>query len=413
MSTLHAEIISIGNELLAGHTINSNGAWLAKQLGRLGIPVRHGVTIRDEADEIKESLAKAGERSPIVLCTGGLGPTPDDITKNALCGFFGTELVLDQRTLERVQKIFEGRNLKMPDINQGQAMVPKAALVLDNPIGTAPGLMFNHHGTLYFFMPGVPREMREIFTSQITDQIRDNFALPGLYHRILRTTGVAESKLYEILKPALDKYPEVELSFLPKLIAVDLRLRAGRQEPVDELATEIRKRAGNFVFTETESNLGEVVGKLLTEQEATLAVAESFTGGLISDWLTDVPGCSGYFLGSAVTYSNESKMKLLGVSHETLQEYGAVSDQTVREMALGTRQLYGADYAIASTGIAGPTGATETKPVGMCYLAVAGPNGIMYSRHFRFGNDRRMNKQRGAIAGIELLRRLLLGLPPE
>ena len=408
---IKAEILTIGNEILSGWTMNTNAHWLALQLHTIGLPVGWMTTIADLPDEIIRALEAASKRADVIVCTGGLGPTPDDITKKTIAGFFGTELIQDDETLDHVLKLFESRQIKMPEINRNQALVPASARLMHNPLGTAPGLIFEENKHLFFFMPGVPREMKKMVRDHVQQEITRFFKLPPLDMFILRTTGIPESRLFENLEDILNKYEDISVSFLPKITGVDIKLKIATvpEEPhrrALELLALIKKTIGKYIYTETESDLSEVIGRILLDQNLTLAVAESFTGGLISDWLSNVPGCSRYFQGSVIAYSNESKVRELGVSRDTLNRFGAVSEQTAREMVQGVQRLFKTDCAVASTGIAGPGGATAEKPVGLCYLAAVCHENV-FVKKFNFGGERMSNKERGAMAALEALRRLI------
>jgi len=408
---IRAEIITIGNEILSGWTFNTNAHWLAIRLHSIGLPVSWMTTIADLADEIKEAMKTASGRADVILCTGGLGPTPDDITKKTVADFFGTRLVQDNKTLRHVLKLFESRRITMPEINRNQAMVPASARLMHNPLGTAPGLIFEKDQRLFFFMPGVPREMKKMVRDYVLPEISSVFKLPPMEIHILRTTGIPESRLFENLEEILKKYEDISVSFLPKLTGVDIKLKiATEPQPAHQRALDllalIKKTIGKHIYSESETELAEVIGKVLIRKQLTLAVAESFTAGLISDWISDVPGCSTYFQGSVIAYSNESKVRELGVAPDTLKRFGAVSEQTAREMALGVQRLFKTDCAIASTGIAGPGGASAGKPVGLCYLAAVCQDKVLVKK-FNFGGERRSNKERGAMAALEALRRLI------
>jgi len=408
------ELISIGNEILHGWTVNTNASWLAQHLSLLGLSVGWITTIPDAEQEIISALQTAKQRADVILSTGGLGPTPDDITKNALCKFFNTEMILHEQTLTKIKKIFEGRNLIMPEINRNQAMVPGSADLIDNPFGSAPGLLFKKDNKLIIFLPGVPMEMKAIYETHLITLLKDHLALPGIRTVIMRTTGLAESKVYEMLENTLKTYPQFQVSFLPKSSGVDIRVnyvseRLESPNILDSFCENMRKDLKDYIYAETEKELPEIVGMLLRERSLTLALAESFTGGLISDWITNTPGSSAYFLGSTVTYSNESKLKLLHVSQKTLQKFGAVSQETALEMVQGVKKLFKTDCAISSTGIAGPGGATPTKPVGLCFLGAICKDKVTV-KQFNFGKNRRFTKERGTAAGLELMRRLILDL---
>jgi nicotinamide-nucleotide amidase len=402
------ELISIGNELLAGHTVNSNATWLAQKLGEIGTRVSWITTISDTPEEIITALNLAAQRADIIISTGGLGPTPDDLTKETIAGYFNSKLILNEEILKQVEALFARRNLPMPEVNREQAMVPESAELIKNPVGTAPALLFHHNKKLYAFLPGVPREMKALTEPHLLDHIKRSVTVPELKSIIFRTTGIAESKLYEEIKQLVEKYPKIEVSYLPKYSGVDIRLKTVQAyQQLSNLQQEIRNQLKPYIFAESEDDLEKIVGELLQKRRLTLSIAESFTGGLISDKITDVPGSSAYFMGSVITYSNQSKIDHLGVSPETLALYGAVSEQTVREMLSGIKNLYKSNCAIATTGIAGPGGGSAEKPIGYCYLA-AGWEQKTIVKQYTFGQDRHINKQRGCTAALDLLRHVLL-----
>jgi nicotinamide-nucleotide amidase len=403
------EIISIGNEILSGLTVNTNASWIAQQLHQIGLDTGWITAVSDEHQEIRAALATALRRAGVVICTGGLGPTPDDITKKTICRFFKSRLVLHDETLEHIRKLFEGRNLAMPATNRQQAMVPDNGRVISNPYGTAPGLYLEKNGTPFYFLPGVPFEMKHLIDTRILSELQSRFNPRPVPSLLFRTTGMAESRLNELVKPVLKEFREITTAFLPRSAGVDLRISFPSPDAprMRRLTERIRGVLGIHIFTESEKTLEVIASELLLVQGRKLGLAESFTGGLIGDLFTDIPGSSAYLQGSAVTYSNESKSRLLGVKPETIRDHGAVSEATVREMAAGAQILFDADCAVATTGIAGPTGATPDKPIGLCYLAAAAGSRLEV-RKFIFGKDRRINKERGAFAAIELLRRLLI-----
>jgi nicotinamide-nucleotide amidase len=414
LDSIKAEIISIGNEILAGWTLNTNAHWIAEKCNDIGLAVHWITTIADSEEEIKTALQNASVRADVILCTGGLGPTPDDITIKTIASYFKTELVLDEKVLKHVQKIFEGRNLGMPEINRNQALLPKTARIIPNSQGTAPGLLFKEENKLYFFMPGVPREMKQMIVSDILSNIKSYFRLPEFKTHLIRTTGIAESRLFEKLESTLEQFEDIPVSFLPKITGVDIKFRIDNdsvdlQKRTLQFLSALKKSVAKYIYAEEEIDIQERIGKFLQKNNLTLAIAESFTGGLISDWITDVPGSSEYFLGSVTCYSNESKVREIGVSEDTIKNFGAVSEQVALEMAIGIRKLFDSDCAIASTGIAGPGGATETKPVGLCYLSCIYKDQT-FVKKFNFGTIRRTNKERGAMAALESLRRLLLDI---
>jgi nicotinamide-nucleotide amidase len=414
MKTKLAEIISIGNEVLAGHTINTNASHISTQLSLIGLPVHWVTTISDEHDDIIFALQTANKRADVVLITGGLGPTPDDITKTSICEYFDTGLVKDEKVLSHVQKLLQNRGLNLLESNIAQALVPKIADILPNPVGTAPGLALEKDGSYFFFMPGVPMEMKRLIDEQIAPYILNKIKLPKVQNRLLRTTGIAESRLYELLKDVLDKYPQFTMAFLPRHIGVDLRFRLisddkSEHSKFESLVSAVQKKAAKYIFTTENIELEEQIGRILKEKKLTFSCAESFTGGLIGDLITNIPGSSEYFLGGLITYSNESKIESLKVNKETLESYGAVSTEIATEMVRGVQSVFKSNCTVATTGIAGPTGATDNKPVGLCYIAARyGEKEIV--RKFHFGRDRIINKRRGAMAAMEMLRRLILDI---
>jgi nicotinamide-nucleotide amidase len=406
---LKAEIISIGNELLSGLTVNTNAGFIGKKLSQIGIEISRIITIADKPVEILNTLKSVNERTQIIIVTGGLGPTPDDLTKKAITEFFSTELILHKVTLQRIQKMFEGRGMKMPDINRDQAMIPAGANVLPNMYGTAPGLEIESDDRIFYFLPGVPYEMRLLLDDLVLDRLRIKYKPESGDLHVFRTNGLAESKLYEKVRNVIDKAGNnYNIAFLPKTSGVDLRIKSKPGQSLDQdFLNEIRNNISEYIYSESNDSLAEAISKLLTEKNYTLAVGESFTGGTLSDWISNIPGCSQYFMGSVITYSNKSKTDLLDVPQQTLEKYGAVSYETVEKMVRGVQKRFKTDCAVAGTGIAGPGGATQDKPVGLCYLAAIVHDRILIKK-FNFGKDRRINKERGTAAGLDLLRRLII-----
>lgn len=425
-NSMKATIISIGNELLNGKTVNSNAAYIAAKLYEIGIVTGRIVAIRDETAAILESLEQALAQSEVVITTGGLGPTPDDITKNALANFFHSEMVFNEAIWQKIEQRFRQRGIPAPEVNRVQAWIPEKARLIDNPIGSAPGLHFEtpSPGGIAaaaggaakhtFVLPGVPQEMKAIVAESVIPFLRQKNAAGLIEVRLYRTTGVAESKIYELCRALLESRPEYEVAFLPKTTGVDLRVAlrekdAAKKQRFAEFETGLFQTIGKYIYTTGPKELEEVVGKLLRERRLTLAAAESCTGGLVQDKITDIAGSSDYFIGGMVAYSNESKMRHLGVRAESLQRYGAVSEAVAREMAEGVRRAFGADLGISTTGIAGPGGATPEKPLGLIYLGLATAQKTAAKKFLLIG-DRVMIKERGAQAALELLRRELLGM---
>jgi len=411
MKKNRAEIISIGDEVLAGYTVNTNATFISQQLLNIGLPVSWVTTISDRHTEILQALALAAKRARVILVTGGLGPTPDDLTKKAICEYFNVGVRFDEQAFENVKNFLVARNIPLSRLNKSQAEIPDCDRIVPNKTGTAPGLAFEREGIHFFFMPGVPREMQFMVSDSIAPFLKKTLSLTTVHTRLLRTTGIPESRLFEKLSAILKDYPEIQIAFLPRYIGVDMRFRlisddASEIARYQKLLEIVRTQAKKYIFTEADEELEQVLGRMLSTGGHSLTVAESFTGGLLSNLITDVPGSSDYFLQGLVTYSNKSKSNLLDVSPHTLDKYGAVSKATAQEMVRGAQKRSGSDCAIATTGIAGPGGATAEKPVGLCYVAARfGKKEIV--KEFHFGNDRLVNKKRGAIAGMELLRQLL------
>ena len=412
---MKAEIITIGDEILIGQIVDTNAAYIARRLNDTGFVVSERTSVGDNARQICDTITRAMSRCNVVITTGGLGPTKDDITKTTLAGMFGSRMVNDPAVEKHVRELLGRRNIAFNELNRSQAMVPECCTVLFNAHGTAPGMWFEHEGCILVNLPGVPFEMKHLMEDEVLPRLKKHFSLKSVVHRTMITSGIAESILAERIASWEDSLPSyLKLAYLPAPNIVRLRLSAYEVEGESVMA-EIESRFAqlqriipdNIVGYET-ATVQETVHRLLCERGATLAVAESCTGGKIASLFTAMPGASEYFLLGAVTYSNESKMKLLGVSERTLAEYGAVSEQTVREMAEGVRRITGADYAVATSGIAGPSGGTEEKPVGTVWFAVASAGGTVAVMK-NSGTDRGQIIDRASAYATELLRDKILG----
>lgn len=412
---MQAEIISIGNELLSGLTVNSNASFISQQLFEIGIRVQWVQTVGDDAGAIRTALQTALARSQVILLTGGLGPTHDDITKKVVADYFGSKLVMNSQILQEVEAKFARRGIPMPAINRLQAQVPDKATLMSNQVGTAPGMIFEQEGKFVFVMPGVPREMKWMMEHSVIPFVQEKYPENRVQVNVFRTTGIPESAIYEKVGKDLSRFSGYEIAFLPKFTGVDIRVIRQGKDIEDgakfiEFIKLLQKKIGRFIYTTENLDLEAVVGKLLSERHLTISVAESLTGGLVQDKITRVSGSSAYFMGGLVTYSNQAKVKLLGVKGESLEKYGAVSDTVAREMAVGVRKALGTDIGVSTTGIAGPTGATPQKPVGLVYVGLATPEKVV-AKKFLFGQDRLINKQRSAQAALEMVRRSILNLP--
>jgi len=407
------EIISIGNEVLSGLIQDSNSRFLASHLQTVGVDVSRVTVVGDEAGAIAGAVQEALKRVDWVITTGGLGSTHDDITKFVLADLFQSRLVPDEKVSARLEAIFKQRGSKVPENVWTQREVPDKAVILYNEEGTAPGLLFRQNGKSVFAIPGVPQEMEHLYEKYILPEMA-GLNLKCIRHRILKTTGVSEAALWEkvgSLDPLLET---VTVASLPSHLGVRVRLSVvgeKAEEAEQALKQAVRwmeDRAGNFIYGCDEDTLEERVGRLLLDTKQTLAVAESCTGGLIGHRLTAVSGSSEYFLESAVTYSNSAKVARLGVDPETIVRSGAVSEEVAAAMAEGIRKACGADIGLATTGIAGPTGGSAEKPVGLTYIALCDGAGTRVEK-FNFHQDRARNKERTAQAALNLLRLRLTG----
>jgi nicotinamide-nucleotide amidase len=412
---INATIITIGDELLIGQTIDTNSAWMGQQLNKAGIWVHRRVAVGDVWNDIWQALDDESKQANIILITGGLGPTADDITKPLLCEYFGGKLVLDEGALQNVKFIFE-QYLKRPLIerNLKQAEVPDVCTVIQNKRGTAPGMWFEKDRKIFVSMPGVPHEMKGMMTDFVIPKLVSSFTLPAVVHRTLVTAGIGESFLAERIQLFEQALPaHIKLAYLPNYGMVRLRLTATGTDKqtitseVEEQFTTLQSQLQDVMIANEDEILAESIGKLLLQKGKTVGTAESCTGGYIAHQLTSIAGSSAYFVGSVVSYSNDVKQRVLGVQEATLQQFGAVSEQTVNEMATGALQVLQTDYAIAVSGIMGPGGGTDDKPVGTVWIAVAGKNTIA-TKKFQFRFDRERNMDMTAMNALLMLRQLVL-----
>lgn len=412
-NTVSAEIITIGDEILFGHILDTNTQWIGGELTAAGIlPVRK-TSVGDRYEEIIEALHRAFERYDVVIVTGGLGPTKDDITKKTLCDFFNTELVMHEEALAHVTAFFAKRGREMIEANRQQAALPKSCKYLVNHWGTAPGMWFEQDGKVLVSLPGVPYEMKELMTHSVLPGLKAYFVLPVIVHHTIRTIGIGESFLAEKIAPWEDSLPaHIKLAYLPSFSGVRLRLTGfGKDE--NEVKSEIlgysetlKEPIGAYIYGYGEIEIEEAIGQLLNDNPATVSTAESCTGGYVAHRLTSVPGSSAYFSGSVVSYSNKVKEEVLGVPGEYLRDYGAVSEQVAVAMAEGVREKLKSTYAISTTGVAGPSGGTPEKPVGTVWIACAGPEGTV-TRKLQLGTLRDVNIQLTAMHVLNMLRQEL------
>lgn len=407
------EVISIGDELLIGQTINTNASWIGAELSAIGYKVNHVATISDTRDAIWNALETAISRSEVVLLTGGLGPTKDDITKKVLCEYFDAELVINDVVLTHVESFFLKRNRPMLEVNRLQAAVPDKAEVLFNQVGTAPGMCFDQNGKIIVSMPGVPYEMKYIFSTHVIPKIVEKFGKRSIYQRTILTQGIGESFLADQMSDWEERIEKdgLSIAYLPSPGMVKVRLTSFKGESdaslIGNYFEELRVTLPKHVFGEEEETLQEIIGKLLKEKKETIGTVESCTAGLLASTIASVSGASDYYMGSFLTYSNELKMKMVHVDEQNLIDFGAVSQQVVEQMAVNGRKELGTDWCIATSGIAGPTGGTEEKPVGTIWIAISSEKGVS-SQRFLFGDHRERNVQMTVSTSLNLLRCSLL-----
>jgi len=415
---MRAEIVTIGAELLEGVRVDTNAAYLGRRLSWLGAQIGAITSVRDDSAAIADAVGRALDRSDIVVTTGGLGPTSDDLTKQAVGRLLGRKLVLDESVLESVRAHFERRELAMPEINISQAMIPEGARPIGNAVGTAPGLAIEHEDGVLFVLPGVPLEMESMVEGYVVPFLEGRGLRRLAEERLLRTTGMAESRVAEIVDPLARRLARVDVAYLPSRRGVDVRVVGRGDTPaqaiaaVEPAAERLADALGSVVYATGEESLEQVVGYLLTMAGKTVAVGESCTGGLLGGRLTSVPGSSDYFVGGVIAYSNDVKRRMLGVTAATLRQYGAVSSEVALEMAVGAAAKGKSDYGIGVTGIAGPGGGTPDKPVGVVCVALAGGRWDRAS-DFRFQGGRDAVRDQAAQAALDMLRRALLGIDDE
>lgn len=451
---MNIEIINIGDEILIGQVINTNAAWMAEELNKNGFKAYQFTVISDERDHILQGLEDALSRADVVLISGGLGPTKDDITKETICEFFNTKLVFNEEAFQNIEALFSRRGYQVTEVNRKQAELPENCITLPNRLGTARGMLFDSGSrvkvqgsriegrgkreeelnarsenreakielptaycqlpTVFIFLPGVPFEMKDMFTREVIPRLKERFASQAIYHKTVLTQGKGESFIADILEDWENNLPEhIKLAYLPQPGIVRLRLSATGseeevlQQEVESKISELQQIIPELIFGYDDDTLESIVGQLLMQHKQTLAIAESATGGYIAHLVTSVSGSSSWFQGSVVAYSNRSKEDILYVKKETLESHGAVSEQVVLEMALGARARFRTDYAIATTGIAGPTGGTPDKPIGTVWIGITTPDGV-FAKYFEFGDNRERNIRKTALQALNLLRKELL-----
>ncbi len=409
-----AEIISIGDELLIGQTVNTNASWLAGELYNAGVPVKQNTVVSDDKAEIIRAITEAESRAGLILITGGLGPTKDDKTREALCDYFEDHLIENKVVLKNIDNLFRKRGLKVTETNQRQALVPSKCRVLKNNCGTAPGLMFERKNKLFIAIPGVPFELKSMVINEILPLLEEKYKRQCIIHKTILTHGIGESFLADRISGWQENIPEnINLAYLPSPGIVKLRLSGAAEEEqsirndIDALIEQLRKIIPEYIFGEDHDTMQGVVGELLKEKCATLSVAESCTGGMISHLVTTVAGASNYFTGSIVAYDNKIKVDKLNVDSSLIEKHGAVSKQVSEAMAEKVRESFKTDYSLATTGIAGPDGGTKNKPVGTVWIALASKN-FTKSKKFLFGHNRERNIMITSIAALNMLRQEIL-----
>ncbi len=407
---MKAEIINIGDELLIGQVVNTNASWMATELTLAGVNVVQITAIADHEQAIGNALDQAAGRADIILMTGGLGPTKDDITKKVLASYFNSKMIFHEPTFEQVKAIFKARNFEVSDVNRNQALIPEKCTPLFNKNGTAPGMWFEQNNKVFVSMPGVPFETKVMMKEQVIPKLKEFFKLKSIVYKTVMTTGLGESFLAEKIKDWENNLPEnIKLAYLPQPGIVRLRLTAkGENEAhlrkeIDLQVNKLHKLVDDLIFGYDDVTMEEVIGQLLTKSGKTMSTAESCTGGYIAQMITSVAGSSNYFMGSVVSYSNQAKINLLNVPEQAIEQYGAVSKRVVEAMATGARKKFNTDYAVATSGIAGPSGGTDEKPVGTTWIALATPNGVK-SKLYHFGEHRGRNIRRAALAALDMLR---------
>jgi len=417
MHKVNASIITIGDELLIGQTIDTNSAFIAQEFNKTGVWVHRRVAVGDVYDDIRKALDDESALSDIIVITGGLGPTADDITKPLLCEYFGGKMIVNEKVKEHVIHLFEKvfrRPGPMLERNLKQAEVPDVCTVLHNARGTAPGMMFRKNGKLFFSLPGVPHEMKGLIVKEVIPVIQKEFELPAIIHRTVFTAGKGESMIAEILQDFEGSLPShIKLAYLPNYGMVKLRLTAAGDQAdvvIKELEPyfiRLQELVKDFMVVNDDKKLEEVVGQILRKHSKTMGTAESCTGGYIAHLITSIAGSSDYYKGSVVSYDNTVKSGVLGVNQSTLSQYGAVSEQTVTEMANGLLKTIGSDFALATSGIMGPGGGTPEKPVGTVWIAVATP-GKTETLQLNLRFDRERNIHMTAAAALDFLRKFIL-----
>jgi len=408
-----AELITIGDEILYGQIVDTNSQWMSTELDKIGIKVVRKTTVGDLESEILAVFAEAETRADVILITGGLGPTSDDLTKDCLAKFFNCSITIHEEALAEVTEFFKSRGRELTELNRQQAALPTACQKITNALGTAPGMWFDKRDKVFMSMPGVPHEIKKIMTDHVIPRLSKKYQLPVIHHKIIRTIGIGESFLAEKIADWENALPKhIKLAYLPSLGEVKLRL-TGFGTSLQQLESEtnvwvekLKERVGQFIYGFGEDPIEVVLGKTLRDRNLTLSIAESCTGGYLSHLITSVPGSSEYFLGTMIPYAYEIKMRQLGVKPETLEKYGAVSEPTIIEMANIVRAKFSTSIGVATSGIAGPGGATPDKPVGTVWIAYSDKHQTV-TKKLQLTKDRALNIRLASIAVLNLIRQSL------
>ena len=417
---MKAYIISIGDELLIGQTTNTNAVFIGEKLSEININVIKICAIGDDEKAIMDEFKFGMEQSDLVIVTGGLGPTHDDITRSCVVKFFDTELVENEEVLENIKMLFSKRNREVTEVNRAQALVPKISEPIKNDHGTAPGMWIEKDNKIFVVMPGVPYEMKAMINNFVIPKISGMLKESGIVIKrsILQTTGIPESTLSERLGNLDEILDGAKLAFLPSIVGVKLRITTEAEDEetaknrLVEIEQKIRTKVGRFIYGKDEETLEEVIGRLLIERDMKISTAESCTGGLIASTLTNISGSSAYFERGIVCYTNASKVEILRVDEDAIAKHGAVSMEVAMQMAEGVKSTSGSDIGISVTGIMGPTGATTDKPVGLVYIGYCDEK-VCTAKKFIFGNERLLNKQRTMQAALNIVRKQLLGISSD
>ncbi len=412
---MQAEIITIGDEILIGQIVDTNSTYISKELNKIGVSVYQITSVQDDKEHIIKALKEAEENADIVIVTGGLGPTKDDITKHTLCAYFNDELVMNKDIQEHIKYLFAKINYQYTELDLQQAMLPSKATIFKNNLGTASGMWYHENDTVFISIPGVPNEMKGLMKYNVLPKLQKTFDLPYIIHKNIITYGMGESKIAERLAEWENKLPkEIKLAYLPSYGKTRLRLTAKGQNKeqlekgVEKELKELTELVSDIIVGfEEEASLEVMIGKLLLNSKQTLATAESCTGGAISKMITSVPGASGYFMGSIVSYNEQIKTEVLNVSPDTIKKYSVVSAEVANEMALGIQQLFNVDFATAVTGNAGPTKDKTDVSVGVVFISIATPTKV-FVEEFNFGQPREKVIQRASVKALEMLRKELL-----